>query len=369
MQGLRGLQHLIHRLRFPEKTEVRALHGRQFPIAPRIQAPFTHPMNPAPAQVQHRVACGDTLRCQAHGEGESGAAIRVVGQAGVEPLRPPAGLELREQAVFALATEQVAEKDCRLDPPLVRLGRQFEQQSKFAPISIRGDLHHQGSGFRQQRYRSGSLCRGFPGDGTKALGDHTLQIIQRAGTGHRQRHPIGRVVVVIEIPQGLSHRLSIAVGQRFAVAHGKLRQGMVRVDDFGDHVAAATLVIAQFEPVFGIHGVALTLHILGVEPGRDEELREAIECGLEMSRIDVEEIGRPLEAGIGVVTAAVSTDKGLVGSGFRILLGTQKQHVLEKMGQPGPVSRIVEAACRHAQRGGALVTVRVRNEHQLQAVV
>ncbi len=75
-----------------------------------------------------------------------------------------------------------------------------------------------------------------------------------------------------------------------------------------------------------------------------------------------------LKAGVGIVTAAMLGDELLVVSRLRELVGTQEQHVLEKMCQALATGRIVSTAYQHIKRRGGLGSFRIGNEQHFELV-
>ena len=100
-----------------------------------------------------------------------------------------------------------------------------------------------------------------------------------------------------------------------------------------------------------------------------EKLRETIQSLRQVFRVDVEEIIGVLETGVGVVGSAVFGDKALVLRGIGVFISTEKQHVLEEVSKAWKVLRIVRAADVNVHGSGRLVSLWVRNQHDLQVVV
>ena len=131
----------------------------------------------------------------------------------------------------------------------------------------------------------------------------------------------------------------------------------------------APAVVLHLQLVFGMDGVFLPLHIVRVQSGRDEKLRKAVHGGLEMGRVDVEEVVGVVAGGVGVGAAAVGGYERLVAIDLRVFLGADEQHVLQEVRQPRPFGGFVERAAKDHQGGRRLVGVWIGSEQHPQAVV
>ena len=104
----------------------------------------------------------------------------------------------------------------------------------------------------------------------------------------------------------------------------------------------AKAVIVDILGVLAVNSVKLSVGGSLREERRDEKLREAVECAIEMLRVDVEEVHRIFAVGVGVGRPAVSREKGsevlLVGIRFR----PEEGHVFTEVGEAGDVFRIGE---------------------------
>ena len=128
-------------------------------------------------------------------------------------------------------------------------------------------------------------------------------------------------------------------------------------------------IAAAPRDVLGVHDLALALDVLSVEPGGDEELGESVERAFQVRGVDVEEVARVGERGCGVAGAAVLGDKTVVLAGVRILLGAEKQHVLEKVREPRARIRIVGAPHVDVERCRGLVGAGVGDDERHEPVV
>ena len=143
---------------------------------------------------------------------------------------------------------------------------------------------------------------------------------------------------------------------------------MLGAHQLAQHVVLAPRVVLEAELVLRIDRVHLALDVLAVEQRRDEELRETIQRGRQAARLDIEEIVRVVDRGVGVVRAAVRADEFLVLAGIGILRRPQEQHVLQEVRQPLARARVVAAAGAHVQAGGRLVGLRIRDQQHAHAV-
>ena len=108
-----------------------------------------------------------------------------------------------------------------------------------------------------------------------------------------------------------------------------------------------------------MHRVTFPVHQFRGKQRVGKLLGKAVQCRFQEFSFHVEEVVGVCEGGEGVVTAAVAADELLVFARVRIFFGTQKQHVLQKMGETLTVFRIVAAAHRYIHGGGRFISGRV----------
>jgi len=214
-------------------------------------------------------------------------------------------------------------------------------------------------------FRQHQLAVGHLG---KALLDCRLQLVKIFGAQHHQVHLVGAVILLVKVEQIVSHRPVLAVIQGGQVANRKLRKRMLGVGQFTQHIPLAARIILQFQTVFRLHRVAFAVDILRVKQRGDKKARKAVEGRHQVRGVDIEEIVGFLEAGVGIVHAAMFADKGLVLAGLGVLVSAQEQHVLEEVGQAFALRRIVKAADIDAEGGGGLVGIGIGNQQGAKTV-
>ena len=74
---------------------------------------------------------------------------------------------------------------------------------------------------------------------------------------------------------------------------------------------------------------AFSLDKTGVKKRGNKKLREPLQSIPKILRLNIKIIIGVIRHRVGVVTATMLLDKGLILPGFRILLGTQEQHMLK----------------------------------------
>ena len=88
-----------------------------------------------------------------------------------------------------------------------------------------------------------------------------------------------------------------------------------------------------------------------------------------MGGVDLEEIDGVVERGRGVAGAAVLVDEAVVLAGVRVLVGAEKQHVLEEVREARTIVRVAGAPHVDVERRRGLVGVRVGDEERFEPVV
>src|SRR5690606_12879568 len=104
------------------------------------------------------------------------------------------------------------------------------------------------------------------------------------------------------------------------------------------------------------------------EQGRDKKPGKAVQGRQQVIGVHIKEIVGLLQAGVGIEAAAVLRQKRLVLAGLGILVGAQKQHVLEKVSQAIPLGGVLETAHMDTQGGRRLVRLRVGYQQYLEAI-
>ena len=188
--------------------------------------------------------------------------------------------------------------------------------------------------------RRGSTAR--RGTASKPRPHPALQHVERFAADDDELHQVRRVVALVEVDQLVADVGAGAVGERRRCS----RPGTPRGDDGGSSALPprgepAEPIVAAPRDVLRVHDLAFALDVLAVEPRGDEELGEAVERAFEVPGVDIEEVVRVGERGGGVARAAVLADEAAVLARVGILLGPEKQHVLEESARApdGPLDR------------------------------
>ena len=287
-----------------------------------------------------------------------------------QAFRPPARLQRREQAAGALVAEEVRDERERASPVVRPQRRDREREGDGPHLAHRLDVEPRG----QAAVRVERNGDAWPLDVAtrhlrKSLPHHAFEHCERLVADHHELHQVRRIVALVEGDQLVADVGTRAIREGLRIPHQEPREGMARVEGLPPGGEASKPIIAQPRHVLGVHDLAFALDVLPVEPRGDEELGEAVERAFEMGGVDVEEVARVGEGRSGVARAAVLGDETAVLARVRILPGTEKEHVLEKVRESRALVRIVGAAHVDVERGRRLVGVRIGHDQGFESVV
>ena len=248
-------------------------------------------------------------------------------------------------------------RDLEREPEGVDLAHRLDvEPCRQAPFRVerRGDAQALGVASRRRR---------------EPLPDPVLQRVERLAADDRELHQVGRVVALVEVDQLVPDVGAGTVREGRRVPAQEARERMAGIEGLLPCSQAPEPVVAPPRDVLGVHHMALAIDVLGIEPGRDEELGEPVERAFEMRGVDIEEIVRMGERGRGIGGAAVLGDETVVLAGVRILPGAEKQHVFEEVREARARFRIVGAPHVDVERRRGLVGVRIGDEERFESVV
>ena len=173
----------------------------------------------------------------------------------------------------------------------------------------------------------------------------------------------------VECQQVVADWVPRPVRQGVQIADCKTCHRMCRIQGLLQYRVQAASVIFQLAGVLRMDRVLFPFHIFRIEQGRHELLSKTIQRRFQIIGIHIKEIVGVVRRSEGIVAATVLVDERLIFAGLRILLRSQKQHVLKKMCQPLAPRRIILTAHRHIHGCRGLFSLRVGNQQYLKAVV
>ena len=286
-----------------------------------------------------------------------------------EALRPTPFLERREEAAPAFVTDEMRDESERLRPVVRPEGRDREREGEGADLPDRGDVEaSRKEAFAKERgvdaktLHRAALHRREPGP------DEPLQVVEGLAAEDHQLHQVGGVGVLVEVDELGPELAAGALGEGRLVPGVEPGEGMVRIEGLLPRREASQVVAAAARHVLGVDDPPLAREVFAVEARVDEELGEPVERAFEMRRVDFEEVGRVREAGAGVAEPAVLGEEAVVLLRFGILLGSEKQQVLEEVRKPRARFRVVRAPHVHVERRRRPVGVRVGDDEGLESV-
>ena len=354
------------------KLETLFGQARLLGVAPRLGAGLANRLDGSEQAGLDGIAMLCPLRGQADADGEQGVASVSPRDARGETVGPACLAQGRKQATLSLMPEQVGNQVGRL---VTVLGDGVVHRKEEAQLmAVTQGLHRDSpgkclrEGQRVADLRSHQASVGHRGE---ALGDQPLQFVEGLRGDDRQMHDIGTVVRCVEVDDPLAQTRLVAwtVGQSRAAADRKAGEGVLGIQQAVEHVIDPPALVTDARHIFGVHHVALALQAVGVEQRRDKELAEAIQGAFESVGLDGEEVVGVLWRGKGVVAAAMAGQIALVGVRLGVGLGAQKQHVLEEVGEPRQVCRILSAADRDIEGGRGLVGIGVADQQGGEAIL
>ena len=206
---------------------------------------------------------------------------------------------------------------------------------------------------------------GAPRNRCKILSRQLFEFVQRRLARKRQRHVVSGVVAFVKRP----HHSRCRARQRVLVAGRELALAARRIVELPGHADQPARVVLHMAHRLVVNGVDFAAGEFRIEAGGDEELRKTVERAAERLVPDLEMVVRMVGGSIGVVASAVGLDEVAVLGHFRVFLGAQEQHVLQKMRQPLVFLWIVDLAGVHCERRAGLVEFRIGHQQHAQAVV
>ena len=357
------------RLRLVHEAESDLRHARQLVVIARLDAGLADEVEVREHRGDDFVSVGEPFFGGLDGDPERREVA--VSQAGprAQAFRPAARLQRREQAATALVAEEVGDERERVRP-VVRAQRRNRERERDGPhLAHRLDVEPRGQEtFGVERGGDPRTHDVAARHGRKSLPHHAFEFVQRLAADHHELHQVRRVVALVEGDQLVSDVRVRSVRERLRIPHQEPRERVARVEGLPPRGEAAEPIRAAPRHVLRVHHLAFALDVLAVELRGDEELREAVKRAFEVVGVDVEEVVRAGEGRGGVAGAAVLGDESAVLAGVRVLLGTEKEHVLEKVREPRAFVRIVGAADVDAERCRRLVGVGIGDDQSLEPV-
>ena len=164
-------------------------------------------------------------------------------------------------------------------------------------------------------------------------------------------------------------RVTHTLAQSFQGANVKSRGGVIGVEHHALRGHGPPAVIFDLQLSFRVYRVLFSLHVLGIEERRNEELGETVHACLEILGLNVEKVIRVVGGRVGVAGTAMGTNERLVAVDFRVLLGPDEQHVLEKVSEPAILYRVVILPAKGDERCCRFVGGPIRYQQNLELVV
>ena len=352
------------------KAETDPRHARELLVITRLDALRTNETEVREHRGHQVVAMSEPRFRQLDGHPERREVPVPHARPRAQPFRPALRLQRREQAAAAFVAEEVGD-EVEWVRPVVRAHRgKRERERKSAEFPDRLDLEPRGQQiFRVERRVDPRRIVVAAGHRGEPRPDPALQHLERLAADHDELHQVRRVGARMKVDQIVADIGAGTVGQRLGVPRQEFRERMAGVERLTPRRETAEPVAAAARDVLRVHHLTLAPDVLGVEPGRDEELGEAVERTFEVLGVDVEEVAGVGERGGGVAGTAVLGEESTVLAGIRVLLRTEKQHVLQEVCEPRTVLRIAAAAHVDIQRGRPLVGIGVGDDERLEPVV
>ena len=261
--------------------------------------------------------------------------------------------------------EQVGDVGLGLGPVVGARGRHWKLVGHRADFLLRLNAQRSRQAVRREGWHSNRRRAPPPvGNAFEQRRNPSLHVVEAFVAERHQGHLVCGVVRLEECLECIQG----AIAQRIQAADVESGEGMVRVQRHLAGGEGAPAIVLELELELRMHRVPLPLHVGRVEQRSDEELRKAVHALLEVGGVDVEKVVGVVAGGVGVGTAAMGGDEGLVAIHLRVLFGADEQHVLQKVGEARTLLGFVERAPEDRQRGRCLVGVWVRRQQRFEAV-